>query len=81
MPQVNAGENSDLIQKILKEYLSNMDFEGRVKKVERDLYETSKRADAFHDLEKKIHNLSKDLDVSALMKELKKKCDEENTKK
>lgn len=61
--------------------MGKMDFEGRVKKVERDLYETSKRADGFHELEKKIYTLSKDLDVGAIMKELKKKCDEENTKK
>ena len=81
VPQVNAGQNSELIQKILKEYLSNMDFEGRVKKVERDLYDTSKRADTFHELQKKIYNLSKELDVGAIMKELKKKCDQENTKK
>jgi hypothetical protein len=39
-----------MIQKILKEYLSNMDFEGRVKKVEKDLFDVSRRADAFHDL-------------------------------
>ena len=45
-----------------------MDFEGRVKKVEKDLYETSRRADNFHELEKKIYNLSKDLDVTSIMK-------------
>lgn len=53
-----------------------MDYEGRVKKVERDLYDTSKRADNFYELEKKIYNLSKDLDVSSIMKELKRKCDD-----
>lgn len=26
MPQVNTGENSELMQKIIKEYMSNMDF-------------------------------------------------------
>ena len=50
IPPVNSGQNSDMIQKILKEYLSNMDFEGRVKKVEKDLFDVSRRADAFHDL-------------------------------
>lgn len=30
--------------------MGNMDFEGRVKKVERDLYETSRRADSFYEL-------------------------------
>ncbi len=26
MPQVNTGENSELMQKIIKQYMSNMDF-------------------------------------------------------
>lgn len=56
--------------------MGNMDFEGRVKKIEKDVYETSRRTDSFHDLQKKIYNLSKDIDVGAIMKELKRKCDE-----
>lgn len=32
MPQVNNGQNSDMIQKIIKEYMVNMDFEMRVKR-------------------------------------------------
>ncbi len=39
-----------MIQKIIKEYMGNMDFEGRVKKIEKDVYETSRRTDSFHDL-------------------------------
>ena len=35
IPEVNNGQNSDLIQKIIKEFMSNMDFEGRVKRSER----------------------------------------------
>lgn len=61
--------------------MSNMDFEGRVKKLERDLHETSRRADSFYDLEKKIYNLSKDLDLGFIMKQLKRKSDDETTKK
>lgn len=37
-PQVPTSHNSDLVQKIIKEYMSNMDFEGRVKRTEKDIY-------------------------------------------
>ena len=40
-----------------------------------------KKNDTFAELEKKIYALSKEIDVGAIMKELKKKCDEENTRK
>lgn len=58
-----------------------MDFEGRVKRSEREIYELKKRNDALPELEKKIYLLSKEMDMGAIMKELKKKCDEENTRK
>lgn len=47
---VNNGQNSDLIQKIIKEFMSNMDFEGRVKRSERDIYELKKRNDTLAEL-------------------------------
>lgn len=58
-----------------------MDFEGRVKRSERDIVELKKRNDTFTELEKKIYMLSKEMDMGAVMKELRKKCDEENTRK
>lgn len=58
-----------------------MDFQGRVKRSERDIQEMKKKNDTFAELEKKIYALSKEIDVGAIMKELKKKCDEENTRK
>lgn len=61
--------------------MSNMDFEGRVKRSERDIVELKKRNDTFTELEKKIYMLSKEMDMGAVMKELRKKCDEENTRK
>ena len=33
MPEVNNGANADFMTKMIKEYMSNMDFEGRVKKI------------------------------------------------
>ncbi len=56
--------------------MSNMDFEGRVKRSEREIYELKKKNDTLSELEKKIYLLSKDLDMGAITKELKKKCDE-----
>ena len=76
MPQVAGSQNSDLIQKIIKEYMSNLDFQGRVKRTEKDIYELKKKNDALNELQKKIYALSKELDVGAIMKELKRKCDE-----
>lgn len=35
MPEVNNGKNSDEIIKIIKEYMSNLDFEGRLKRSEK----------------------------------------------
>lgn len=46
MPEVGNGQNSDLIQKIIKEFMSNMDFEGRMKRSEKDIYELKKKNDA-----------------------------------
>lgn len=58
-----------------------MDFEGRVKRSQREIYELKKKNDTVSQLEKKIYLLSKDLDMGAITKELKKKCDEQNTRK
>jgi histidyl-tRNA synthetase len=81
MPEVNGGQTSDLVQKIVKEFMSNLDFDGRMKRSERELLEMRKKHDTFTELEKKIYALSKEIDMSAITKELKKKCDEENTRK
>ena len=40
-----------------------------------------KKHDTFTELEKKIYALSKEIDMGSIMRELKKKCDEENTRK
>lgn len=76
MPEVGNGQNSDLIQKIIKEFMSNMDFEGRMKRSEKDIYELKKKNDAVTELEKKIYAISKECDMGAINKELKRKCDE-----
>jgi hypothetical protein len=47
---VNSGQNSDLIQKIIKEFMSNMDFEGRAKRSEREIQELKKRNDTLPEL-------------------------------
>lgn len=39
--------------------MSNMDFEGRVKRTQKDVYELKKKNDIFIELEKKIYMLSK----------------------
>ena len=33
MPEVNSGQNADFLAKMIKEYMSNLDFDGRVKKL------------------------------------------------
>lgn len=58
-----------------------MDFEGRMKRNEKDILELKKKNDAFIELEKKLYVISKEIDVGAINKELKKKADEENTRK
>ena len=37
MPEVNGGQNADLVQKIVKEFMNNLDFEGRMKRSEKEL--------------------------------------------
>lgn len=48
--------------------MSNMDFEGRVKRSEREIHDLKKKNDSVSELEKKIYLLSKDLDVGAITK-------------
>ena len=59
--------------------MSNLDFDGRVKKLERDTHELNKKSDSVHDLEKKIYLLTKDMDINVIMKEIKRKADEDST--
>ena len=61
--------------------MSNMDFDGRVKRAEKEIYQMKKRNDTFSEIQKKIYMLSKEIDVPAIMKEIKKKCDEQNTRR
>lgn len=61
--------------------MANLDFEGRLKRNEKEMLELRKKNDTFNELEKKIYALSKEIDIGAIMKELKRKCDEENTRK
>lgn len=37
VPEVNTGQTASAITKIIKEYMSNIDFEGRMKKNEKDI--------------------------------------------
>lgn len=37
MPEVNGGQTSDVVTKIIKEFMKNMDFEGRIKRSEKEL--------------------------------------------
>ena len=48
--------------------MNNMDFEGRIKRSERDIQEMKKKHDTFTELEKKIYALSKEIDVGAITK-------------
>lgn len=48
--------------------MSNMDFEGRVKRSEKDIQELKKKNDTFTELEKKIYMLSKEMDMGAITK-------------
>ena len=61
--------------------MNNMDFEGRVKRAEKELQDMKRKNDTFTELEKKIYALPKEIDMGAINKELRKKCDEENTRK
>lgn len=61
--------------------MTNLDFEGRMKRAEKDIHDISKRSDGVNDLEKKIFMLSKELDISTIMKEIKKKADEDATRR
>ena len=81
MPEVSGGQNSDIVTKIIKEFMNNMDFEGRVKRAEKELQDMKRKNDTFTELEKKIYALTKEIDMGAINKELRKKCDEENTRK
>ena len=81
MPEVSGGQTSDVVTKIIKEFMNNMDFEGRIKRSEKELQEMKRKHDTFIELEKKIYALSKEIDMGAITKELRKKCDEENTRK
>ena len=81
MPEVNGGQNADLVQKIVKEFMNNLDFEGRMKRSEKELQDMKRKHDTFTELEKKIYALTKECDMGAINRELKKKCDEENTRK
>ena len=35
MPEINSGQTSELVTRMIKEYMSNMDFDGRVKRAEK----------------------------------------------
>ena len=56
--------------------MTNMDFDGRVKRAEKEIHDVSRRSDGVNDLEKKIYMLSKDMDIGMIMREIKKKSDE-----
>jgi len=47
VPEVNTGQNSEIIQKIIKEFMSNLDFDGRMKRAETDIQNLRKRNDTF----------------------------------
>lgn len=61
--------------------MSNMDFESRVKRSEKEIQDLKRKNDGLAEIEKKIYLLSKEVDMGAITKELKKKCDEENTRR
>lgn len=48
--------------------MTNLDFDGRMKRNQKQLHDLSKRSDGVNELEKKIYMLSKQLDVGAIMK-------------
>ena len=35
MPEVNTGQTSEIVTRLIKEYMTNMDFDGRVKRAEK----------------------------------------------
>ena len=61
--------------------MSNLDFDGRVKKMQRDMHEMKKQSDGIHDLQKKFYLLTKEMDVTVIMKQIKRKADEDATNK
>lgn len=50
MPEVNSGQSSEIVTKLIKDYMANMDFEGRVKRAEKDLHDLSRRSEGVNDL-------------------------------
>lgn len=38
MPEVNNGQTADLIIKMIKEYMTNLDFDNRMKRAEKDIH-------------------------------------------
>lgn len=48
--------------------MGSMDFDGRMRRVEKENQELKRRNDGFNDLEKRVSSLSKEMDMGAVMK-------------
>jgi hypothetical protein len=80
-PTQKSGMGAEETRKFIKEYISNMDLEARIKNSEKSITEFGKRIDCVSDLEKKLHSFTKEFDFGSITRELGKKCNNDETRK
>jgi hypothetical protein len=80
-PTQKSGMGAEDTRKFIREYISNMDLETRIKNSEKSITEFGKRVDCITDLEKKLHAFTKEFDFGSLSRELGKKCNSDETRK